>query len=454
MTKRHPASSHPGSDPIQIGALRPPFAPRDEASRWFFSLHRLGIRPGLDSIRELLRRMDHPEQGFEAVVIAGTNGKGSAALILDAFARSAGLRTGLYTSPHLLDLRERVRVDGEMIGTEVFAGLVQEFRTLIDECQTTFFESLTALALEWYRREGVTLAVLETGLGGRLDATNVVRKAGLVLTSVGMDHMELLGHSLEAIAREKLGLAAPSVPFYLDDLSEELRILAVESVLAAGGEPVWMDDLPAPAVESTSRAQGRIQQRQIGRMLAVYRDLAQRHHWPAADAAHALAQLDLAGRYDVRGLQPKLILDTAHNAHALHRVLEQFVLEGRRADRVVVFGSVHGKEIDSVLPQLVRSCGTLIVCAPDWDRALAPAGLAERVRAVADPEATIEVASSVRTALERARSLGPEGVVLVTGSNFLVGEALDRLGLDRLEDASTLWDHGSPLRQRAAKVDS
>lgn len=443
-------SSPPGSDPIDIGALRPPFAPRDATTRWFFGLHRLGIRPGLDSIRELLDRMGNPQDRLDAVVVAGTNGKGSAALSLDAYARSAGLRTGLYTSPHLLDLRERMQVCGQMIAADTFAGLVDEYRELIEECGTTFFESLTALTLEWFVRESVELAVLETGLGGRLDATNVVRKAGLVLTSVGLDHQELLGHSLEAIAREKLGLAEAGVPFYLDDLEPELFGLATDSIRAVGGEPIPLDTLPAGRVPDHPGVHGRLQRRQLGRMFSVWEDLARRHGWPDADPASAITKIDLPGRYDVRGHSPRLILDTAHNTHALRRVIEQFSQEGRREDRVLVFGSVHGKEIDSVLPDLVRSSARILLCAPDWYRALDPVGLKSRFEPVAGGTADLELQGSVRQALLRARGFGKDARILVTGSNFLVAEALDRLGIDSLEDpaAQVAWDQGAPLRRR------
>lgn len=390
--------------------------------------------------------MGNPERHFPAVVIAGTNGKGSAALILEGLARSAGLRTGLYTSPHLLDLRERMRVQGEMIGVDAFAGLVDEYRSLIEECNTTFFESLTALTLEWFRRREVDVAVLETGLGGRLDATNVVRKAGLVLTSVGLDHQELLGNSLDAIAREKLGLAESGVPFYLDDLDPELRALAVDAITLAGGEPIFLGS--AVGAPDTGPVEGRLQLRQIGRMQEVYQDLVARHGWPLPDVARALRGLTLAGRYDIRGRRPRLILDTAHNSHALRRVLEQFSQEGAREERVLVFGSVHGKEIDSVLPGLVRSCARILVCAPAWYRALDPALLAARLRESTNGPVRVEVAASVREALEEARATVGAKAVLATGSNFLVAEALDRLGYDVLDGSAGLWDSGAPLRQR------
>ena len=335
-----------------------------------------------------------------------------------------------------------------MIDAGTFTALLDEYRALISASRTTFFESLTALTLEWFRREHVELAILETGLGGRLDATNVVSKAGLVLTSVGLDHQELLGHSLEAIAREKLGLAEADVPFYLDDLAPDLQHLAEETIRAVGGVPIPIDALDVRQLDSPRSVQGRLQQRQLARMHAVWMDLAHRHGWPATDPVRALGGLELAGRYDVRAEAPRLILDTAHNAHALRRVLDQFGQEGAREDRVLVFGSVHGKEIESVLGQVADVAGTILLCAPDWYRALPPEELRERIRAAASQPAEIAVHASVREALESARALRPAAGVLVTGSNFLVAEAMDRLGMDSLDDPARLWRDDQPLRRR------
>ena len=187
----------PNPEPIDIDALWPPFAPDDASTDWLFRLQRLGIRPGLTAMREWLEVLGHPERRFPSVVVAGTNGKGTAAIALAALGQSAGMRTALYTSPHLLSVRERIAIDGKPIAAKTLAELIDAHREAIEDLRTTFFESLTGLALLHFAREGVDLAILETGLGGRLDATNVVNKAGLVLTSVGLDHTELLGSDVE-----------------------------------------------------------------------------------------------------------------------------------------------------------------------------------------------------------------------------------------------------------------
>ena len=458
-------SSPPGPDSFDIESLRPPFAPADVAVEWLFRLQRLGIRPGLDAIRELLEQMGRPDRRFPSLVIAGTNGKGGSAIALAAFCRAAGLRTGLYTSPHLLDVRERILVDGEPIDpTELFA-LVSEHRSKIESTRATFFESLTALALQYFADRGIDVAVLEAGLGGRLDATNAVDKLGVVLTSVGRDHEELLGNSLESIAREKLGLAAPHVPFYVNALGDPALEALAERVLdRVGAERIALPELVSlNTTDDDLRrldAPGVIQRAQVRGMLSVYRDLARRMGWPDVDPALAAQGMRLPGRYEVWGRSPRLVVDTAHNEQALRGTLTQWCTESTRDTRVLVFGASEGKSIDDVFPDLARSASTIFVTAPRWYRARSAVELAGALRAAADAhgiEVDVHVEGSVRVSLEAARRTtramppsGPAPSVLVTGSNFLVGEALDRLGVDDLwaEDQIPLWDEGLPLRQR------
>ena len=463
MSKKSNPPSPPGAESIDLETLLPPFAPTDVATQWLFRLQRLGIRPGLQAIDELLDHLGRPERRFPCIVVAGTNGKGSAALALDALCRSAGLRTGLYTSPHLLDVRERITVDGTAVSMRELTALVSAQRGAIEKVRTTFFESLTALALLHFARERVDVAVLEAGLGGRLDATNAVPKAGVVLTSVGLDHQELLGETHEAIALEKLGLAAPGVPFYVDALDEPgLDDLARRTIADAGALHRHLPTLTASTTTAdevlATATEGAIQRLQVRQMLAVFRDLAPRFGWADPDVERALQGLRFPGRYEVWGRAPRLIVDTAHNAPALERVGAQFAAEGERARRILVFGSVHGKTIAPALPGLVRSAATVLVTAPHWYRARRPEDVAAELRAVAEREGVevrIDRPGSVRETLECARRLARAGGVddarvLVTGSNFLVAEALDRLGVDDLlaEHRAPLWDADRPLRRR------
>ncbi|HRU62748.1 MAG TPA: Mur ligase family protein, partial [Bacteroidia bacterium] len=182
--------------------------------------HRVGAvayKANLDNTHHLMELLDHPEQGFRSVHVAGTNGKGSSSHMLAAVLQAAGYKTGLYTSPHLLDFRERIRVNGGMVPEEVVTGFVQAHRAAFDRIQPSFFEWTVALAFDYFRNEQVDIAIIETGLGGRLDSTNVITPEVALITNIGWDHMNLLGDTLEKIAAEKAGIIKPGVPVIISE---------------------------------------------------------------------------------------------------------------------------------------------------------------------------------------------------------------------------------------------
>ena len=453
----------PGLDALDLDALDPPFHARDEAQRWLFQLHRLGIKPGLERIEELLDRLGNPQRALESVVVAGTNGKGSAAIYFDALSRAAGLRTGLYTSPHLLDLRERIQVDGALISSSSLAALVKRCRRDIEESGATFFEAMTAMALLHFAEEGVRLAVLETGLGGRLDATNAVGARAVLLTSVGEDHQHILGGSLPEIAREKLGLARPGVPFFLAPLPAEIRELALDFLQRKRAEVFDLGAIgshdASPADTADEPAPGPHRQVLAAVVEAAWAELAGRYGWPPVEGAgDVLARTRLPGRWDRVGQRPPLIVDTAHNAPALESLLQRWMECGRREDRILVIGVMRDKQVDRVLPLIRRSAGTILVTAPRWYRSRPAAELAEALRSVPHGGSSpVEPTASVREALERARELargiarqGGSPSILLTGSNFTVAEALDRLGIDKIHRPphSLRWEKGEALRRR------
>ncbi len=446
----------PELEALDLDALVPPFHARDEAQRWLFQLHRLGMRPGLERIRDLLRRMGDPQERLSSVVVAGTNGKGSAAIYFQSLAGGAGLRTGLYTSPHLLDLRERIQVDGHPIPSEDLAALVREFRDDIEASGATFFEAMTGLALVHFAREGVELAVLETGLGGRLDATNAVPALGILLTSIGADHQHILGVSLREITHEKIGLAKPGVPFFLAPLPEDVHRFAVDTLKETGAEVV---DLGALAPMDSIHAQRGEHQAKLAAVVGeAWRRLAQRQGWPAGEIEEELARVRLPARFEWVGTDPPLIVDTAHNAPALRGLVRRFQREGRCDERILILGVMRDKKVDPVLAELRRSAGRILVTAPRWVRARRPQDLAEAmVGAPGGGDHPVEIAGGVRESLESARRWareisrsGGSPRILLTGSNFTVAEALDRLGIDDIFDPprSPVWEQGAPLRRR------
>jgi dihydrofolate synthase/folylpolyglutamate synthase len=446
----------PSPEDFDLDSLLPPFRATDPASRWLFGLERLGMRPGLERIEALLEELGHPERSFESVVIAGTNGKGTAATYFAALSRASGLRTGLYTSPHLLRIHERVLVDGVPISAPVLGSLVEESKGLIEATGATFFETTTALALLHFARAGVELAVLETGLGGRLDATNAVDARGTLLTSVGLDHQHVLGESLREIAFEKLGLAKRGRPYFLGPLEEEIREFALQRLELVGAEAVDLGGLPPYAGHLAQR--GRNQARLAAVVRACYEDLARRHDWPLGNPENALAETQVPCRYQVLSQRPELILDTAHNAPALATLLEQWGAEGAKSDRVLVLGVMRDKRVDEILARARRSAGLVIATAPRWYRSRPAEDLHKALaEAAGGGDTELRVSASVREALEQAREWatgrareGGVPSVLVTGSNFTVAEALDRLGVDDIHGTPRLelWESGKALRRR------
>jgi dihydrofolate synthase/folylpolyglutamate synthase len=397
--------------------------------------------------------MGDPQRACPAVVVAGTNGKGSVATALAHLLRHAGLRVGLYTSPHFLCLHERIRVDGERIDEAELFALVSEFRGQIEAAGTTFFETLTALAFEHFRRKECDVLVLEAGLGGRLDATRVARKTGVILTSIGLDHQELLGRTREAIAQEKLGLMERGVPLYLLSTEQPLRRLAHLRARELGCEVTEVETSAVAVPPSLRSPRLRSSYRRVAQ---VAQDVCRRCDWAAPDAEAAAEHYQLTGRYDLRGHRPPLLLDSAHNAHALRPLLREWGgQDGPRDRAVLVLGATEGKDLAGVALAAVESAGTILCVRPHWPRAMSPQALARHIVEDAAGCALpydLRVMDSVREGLELARERArvEGGRVLVCGSNFLVAEALDRLGVDSIDTVgSPLWDEGLPLRRRS-----
>ncbi len=215
-----------------------------------YKLEFFGMKLGLDNIRALLEELGHPERKFDSIHIAGTNGKGSVAAMLAAVHQVAGKRTGLYTSPHLVDFRERIRINGEMISQEEVANFLERIWPRVEELRATFFEVTTAMAFDHFARHKVEIAIIETGLGGRLDATNVLeRPLATVITSIGHDHHAQLGPTLEDIAREKAGIFKPGVPAIVNCLPE-LESIFMNHAMVVGSPITFVRNVKASLSEN------------------------------------------------------------------------------------------------------------------------------------------------------------------------------------------------------------
>lgn len=385
-----------------------------EAIDWLFSTQMFGIKLGLDGARRLLREyLAFPAHDTLVIHVAGTNGKGSTCAMIDSIARACGRRTGLFTSPHLIDFRERIKVSGREIPEEDCAAMLTALRAICERMEThpTFFEIALALAMRWFRECGCELIVLETGMGGRLDATTAVPADVCVITPIGMDHMQWLGDTLEQIAAEKAGIFVMGKP-----------------AVSAPQEPAAREVLEKAANETRAPIEF-IEEPLLGYPLAL---AGEHQQWNAALAVaalhaaglplreesvrHGLTHLQWPGRFEE--IQPDIILDGAHNPHAA-AVLAQ-TWRGRFGKRkaALVFSAVATKDIAGILEILTPLAALIFLCPVDTPRAVAPQELAGHLPAGSAPHACHDSFAEAFSAAREAKL-----PILVAGSLFLVGEA-------------------------------
>ena len=411
----------------------------------------LGVRPGLERITDLLENMGRPDDGYPLIHVAGSNGKTSTARLATWLLVAHGLTTGTYTSPHLQRVEERLAVNGRFSTSEEFANAVSDVAAFADLREAagkeanTYFELTTAAAYAFFADQAVRAAVIEVGLGGRLDATNVVDGEVCVVTSIGKEHTEYLGEDLESIAAEKLAIAGPG------------------SVLVTGPLP----DAALGVAEARARELG-IHHRHFGRDFSVgdaergvggwlvtiegaeetYEDVFLPLHGryqlvnlaTAVAAGEALlggkldveavvdgaAAANIPGRMELIGSRPLVMVDGAHNADGVRILVESLKEEFPTTSWQVVLGVMGDKNIEAMLEQLSPIASGIVTTAPQSDRAVSAEMLASRVAAIA--EVPVLEADDVSVALDMARAeAGSDGAVLVTGSLYLVGEVRDLL---------------------------
>jgi dihydrofolate synthase / folylpolyglutamate synthase len=457
-------------------------------SRMFALGHELANTPShkfdLAHMRVLLRALNHPERAFPSVLIAGTNGKGSTAATLASILRAAGLKTGLYTSPHLVRINERIRVNGQEISDEGFAGLHGEVDTLAEKSveagdlpwHPSFFEMMTAIAFLHFARENVEIAVLEVGMGGRLDATNIVDPAVSVITDIALDHQKFLGNTVAEIAREKAGIirrsgvvvTLPQLPAANDVIGNAILDLDARAVSAvpyvpplspAGGQYLVAGTSKKPftaehaehAETEDARCFYRYPLQVMGRQILVESPLVGRHQLRNVALAIAAAEeLNKQGFGQItaetieRGLRetrwpgrfqvihacngwPEIVLDVAHNpagAWALRSALSEHY--GDRS-LIFIFAAMRDKAISEMAEILLPLGERVIATRAENPRSASP----EEIQLSAARTGTeIETAPDASTALERARTLAATGsIIVVTGSIYLVGEAMLLLGV-------------------------
>ena len=387
------------------------YAPYTEALRWLYNTQATGVKLGLDNVRKLLDALGNPHEQLRCIHVAGTNGKGSVCAMLDSVARAAGFSTGLYTSPHLVRFNERIQVSGQPIGDqEVLEGLNLIRKVSAEsECSPTFFEIATALAFLHFLAKRVDLVILETGLGGRLDATNLITPVLAVLTSIDLDHQRILGDSRPKIAREKAGIIKPNIPVVSIEQTEDVRAV-IDEVAAARNAPVTYTS--APLLDYKIALAGSHQKLNAALVKDVF---AVAKLNVSSEALRAgLESVFWPGRF--QSIDEQLTIDGAHNLPASERLVQTWKECRAGASPTIVFGGLSDKELDKMLSVLSEIATRFYLVPVRSPRSEDPTKIG------VPPGALVSYFPGPREAVEAARQF-PEPI-LVTGSLFLVGEVL------------------------------
>lgn len=427
----------------------------DDALQRLFARRRFGARPGLDTIRVLLRELGDPQERFPAVHVAGSKGKGSVSAMVQSVLSASGRRTGLFTSPHLQSFRERIRVDRRLISEEeVLAGLERvesaESRMLAGtgERAPTFFEVATALAFDHFARTGIDQAVVEVGLGGRLDSTNVLRAPVGVVVTIELEHTEILGTTLGQIAAEKAGILHPGMRAVVGDLPDEawqvvrrhastagvpvarlgVDVRVADRTIAENGQRLTIE-LPGRTLKALKLPlAGTFQANNAALAVAAADLFARSVGFPLSDSSirEGLARVEWPGRLERLRRRPDLYVDVAHTPESVRALGQSLVEIHPLLDpqaNALVFGCLKGKQAEAMLSALSHLAQTVVLVPVRSDRSLDPL---EVRRSAVGRFSRVVVADQVGRGLAVARAAtDPTGFTLVTGSDYLVGEVLD-----------------------------
>ncbi len=385
-----------------------------ESLDWLYSTQMFGIKLGLDGPRHLLREsLAYPAHGVTVIHVAGTNGKGSTCAMMDSVARACGRRCGLFTSPHLIDFRERIQVSGEQIPEGECAAMLTELRALCERMEThpTFFEITLVLAMRWFRQRECEIIVLETGMGGRLDATTAVPADVCVITPIALDHMQWLGNSLEEIAKEKAGILVEGKPVISAPQDPAARFVLEKE---ANEKRAPLSFITQPLLGYSMALSGHHQQWNA----ALAMEALHRAGLPLTSdiVSHGLRSVRWPGRFEV--IRPDIVLDGAHNPQGAESLVATWHERFPGVKASLVFSSVAGKDIEKTLEILAPLAERIFLCPVDTPRAITAEEIASHLPPDAPPHQTFP---SFGPAFAAA-SAG-EHPVLVAGSLFLVGEA-------------------------------
>ena len=392
----------------------------------FQNVGKKAYKTGLETTHELDEIFQHPHRKFRTIHVAGTNGKGSCSHLLSAVLQKAGYKVGLYTSPHLKDFRERIRINGEMIAEEAVCEFVELAQPIIAELQPSFFEITTAMAFRYFAQQEVDVAVIEVGLGGRLDCTNIINPEISIITNISVDHTDLLGATLPEIAREKAGVIKSGCPAVIGERQPEVAQVFIDKAEEVGTSLYFASDEMADAELPECEMKGYYQDKNRRTVLTAIRELRNRGKFNISDEAvvEGFAQVcrltGIMGRWQLISENPRIICDTGHNEAGIKFVVNQLLHE-KFVNLRIIIGMVSDKKIDKVLELLPKNAIYY------FTKAQIPRALNEIDLQKQGGECGLkgDVYPTIKQALEQAKSDYREGdLIFVGGSNFTVAEIL------------------------------
>tara|TARA_R110000823_G_scaffold266883_1_gene386697 strand:- start:113016 stop:114188 length:1173 start_codon:yes stop_codon:yes gene_type:complete len=381
------------------------------------------FKKDLSNTLKLSKHLSNPEQNFKSIHVAGTNGKGSVSHMLASVLQEAGYKVGLYTSPHLKDFRERIKVNGQMISEEEVISFVKNNQSFLEENKLSFFEMTVGLAFHYFSNQTVDIAVIEVGLGGRLDSTNIITPEVSVITNIGFDHTAFLGTTYTEIASEKAGIIKPNIPVVIGETVPDTKKVFQKIASEKNASITFAEMETISGYESDLKG---VYQKKNKKTAVCALKLLQKNCWHISEEhirnglLNTVKNTGLQGRYQTLQESPRVICDTAHNKEGLELVLQQ-VQEEPYEDLHIVLGVVNDKDLDSILP-LFPTQATYYFCKPDVPRGLEASILAKTTK---EFELTGMTFNSINKAYASALENASENdLIYIGGSTFTVAEVV------------------------------
>lgn len=404
---------------------------------------KVAYKPGIETMIDLDKRFDSPHKNYITIHIAGTNGKGSVSHMIASALHSLGFKTGLYTSPHIIDFRERVKVNGKIITKEFVFNFLTQNRELFYDLKPSFFEITTLMAFEYFKDQSVDIAVIETGLGGRLDSTNIINPILSIITNIGLDHCEHLGYSLQEIANEKAGIIKPNTPVVIGEYLASTKEIFINRANELNSKITFAQDLHFKEVKVSAYKmdlRGDYQIKNLKTVLSAiaqlsisntFLELSKRRsvEWNLEKIGYgienAAKHTGLRGRWEIISESPTIICDTGHNAHGLKYVFSQLERvresDGKKRRLYLIIGFVAEKDLDPIVKMMPLD-GIFVLTKAKIERALDEKELFNIcINLGLNSESFPNVRESLENVLNKAER---DDIIFIGGSTFIVAEAL------------------------------